>query len=137
MIGVVLATHGELGEALVRSMEMIVGPQARVAALSLQVADNLEEAATRLEHTLEAMDEGDGALILTDMLGGTPSNMCLALIGGPHQVEVISGVNLPMLLKAVQARQERDLKGIAALVRKHGRGSILVAGEVLEGAERP
>ena len=137
MIGVVLATHGELGRALIGAMEMIVGAQALVAALSLQVADRIEDATTRLQEALDGADEGDGVLVLTDMLGGTPSNLCLALIGGPRPVEVISGVSLPMLLKAVQARRESDLRETAAQVKKVGRGAIIVASEVLAGPESP
>jgi len=135
MIELVLATHGEIGRALIGAMEMIVGPQVRVAALSLQVADRLEDATFRLQEALDGADEGDGVLILTDMLGGTPSNLCLALIGGPHPVEVVSGVNLPMLLKAVQARRESDLRETAAQVRKVGRGAIIVASEALAGPD--
>jgi PTS system mannose-specific IIA component len=133
MIGMVLATHGDLGRALIGAMEMIVGAQPLVAALSLQVDDRLEDATSRLQQALDNTDEGDGVLVLTDMLGGTPSNLCLALIGGPRPVEVVSGVNLPMLLKAVQVRRESDLSGTAAHVKKVGRGSIIVATEVLAG----
>jgi PTS system mannose-specific IIA component len=107
MIGTVLATHGELGRALIAAMEMIVGVQPRVTALSLQVTDRIEDAAERLRAAVESADDGDGVLVLTDMLGGTPSNICLSLIGGPRPVEVVSGVSLPMLLKAVQARREQ------------------------------
>ena len=137
MIGVVLATHGELGRALIGAMEMIVGVQPLVSSLSLQVADRLEDATARLQEALDGADEGDGVLVLTDMLGGTPSNLCLALIGGPRPVEVISGVSLPMLLKAVQARRESDLRETAAQVKKVGRGAIIVASEVLAGPEPP
>jgi len=137
MTGVVLATHGELGRALIGAMEMIVGAQPLVAALSLQVADRIEDATSRLQEALDGADEGDGVLVLTDMLGGTPSNLCLALIGGPRPVEVISGVSLPMLLKAVQARRESDLRETAAQVKKVGRGAIIVASEVLAGPESP
>ncbi|MHB8834698.1 MAG: PTS sugar transporter subunit IIA [Candidatus Methylomirabilia bacterium] len=135
MIGVVLATHGELGRALIGAMEMIVGAQPLVAALSLQVADRIEDATTRLQEALEGADEGDGVLVLTDMLGGTPSNLGLSLIGGPRLVEVVSGVSLPMLLKAVQVRRESDLRETAAQVKKVGRAAIIVAGEVLAGPE--
>ena len=135
MIGMVLATHGELGRALIGSMEMIVGAQPLVAALSLQVADGLEDATGRLQEALDRVDEGDGVLVLTDMLGGTPSNLCLALIGGSRQVEVVSGVNLPMVLKAAHVRRESSLGDTAAQVKKVGRGAILVASEVLAGPE--
>jgi PTS system mannose-specific IIA component len=137
MIGVVLATHGELGRALIGAMEMIVGAQPLVAALSLQVADRLEDATSRLQETLDGADEGDGVLVLTDMLGGTPSNLCLALIGGPRPVEVVSGVSLPMLLKAAQVRRDCDLRETAAQVKKVGRSAIIVATEVLAGPESP
>jgi len=137
MIGVVLATHGELGRALIGAMEMIVGVQPLVAALSLQVTDRLEDATVRLQEALEGADEGDGILVLTDMLGGTPSNLCLALIGGPRPVEVVSGVSLPMLLKAAQVRRDADLRETAAQVKKVGRGAIIVASEALAGPESP
>lgn len=136
MIGVVLATHGELGRALIGAMEMIVGAQPLVAALSLQVADRIEDATSRLQEALDGADEGDGVLVLTDMLGGTPSNLCLALIGGPRPVEVVSGVSLPMLLKAAQARRESDLRETAAQVKRVGRGAIIVASEALAGPEQ-
>jgi len=135
MIGIVLATHGELGRAFINAMEMIVGAQPLVAALSLQVADRLEDATSRLQEALDGADEGDGVLVLTDMLGGTPSNLCLAHIGGPRPVEVVSGVSLPMLLKAVQVRRECDVRETAAHVKKVGRGAIIVASEVLAGPE--
>ena len=135
MIGVVLATHGELGQAFIGAMEMIVGAQERVAALSLQVADRLEDATARLQEAIASADEGDGVLVLTDMLGGTPSNLCLALIGGQRPVEVISGASLPMLLKAVQVRREVELREVAAQVKKVGRGAIIVASEALAGPE--
>lgn len=135
MVGVVLATHGGLGEAFIGAMEMIVGVQPRVAALSLQVTDRIEDAAQRLETTVRGVDEGDGVLVLTDMLGGTPSNICLALLGEGRPVEVVSGVSLPMLLKAVQARRDASLADTAAQVKKVGRGAIIVASEALAGPE--
>lgn len=135
MIGLVLATHGDLGRALIGAMEMIVGGQPLVAALSLQITDSLEDATTRLHQAIEAADDGDGVLVLTDMLGGTPSNLCLALIGGPRPVEVVSGANLPMLLKAVQVRRTADVRETAAQAKKIGRSAIVVASEVLAGPE--
>jgi len=136
MIGIVVATHGDLGRALIAAMEMILGEQELVLALSLHVSDRLEDAAERLEGAVREADAGDGVLILTDMLGGTPSNMSLALIGGDRPVDVVSGANLPMLLKAAQARRERGLAETAAAVRRHGRAAILVASEVLAGGEK-
>jgi len=136
MIGIVVATHGELGRALIAAMEMILGEQPQVGALSLQVADRIEEATEKLEEAAAAVDDGEGVLILTDMLGGTPSNMSLALLGGPRTVEVVSGANLPMLLKAVQGRRDLGLGETAALARRQGRAAIVVASEVLAGGER-
>lgn len=131
MNGLVLATHGNLGEALIRSMEVILGEQPQVEALSLQVEDDIEEANRRLREAVKKVDAGDGVLILTDMLGGTPSNLSLALLGQP-KIEVVSGVNLPMLLKATQARQKQGLKEAATQVKEHARSSIVMASEVLE-----
>jgi PTS system mannose-specific IIA component len=131
MIGLVLTTHGSLGEALILSMNVILGEQPQVEALSLQVEDDIEEANRRLREAVQKVDSGDGALILTDMLGGTPSNLSLALLSQPG-IEVISGVNLPMLLKATQARQKHDLKGTSRTVKEHARSSIIMASEVLE-----
>jgi PTS system mannose-specific IIA component len=135
MVGVVLATHGGLGEAFIGAMEMILGAQPRVAALSLQVTDRLEDATKRLQAAVSGVDEGDGVLVLTDMLGGTPSNICLALLGEGRPVEVVSGASLPMLLKAVQARRGAGLAETAAQVKKVGRGAIIVASEALAGPE--
>ena len=81
MTGIVLATHGSLGEALVQSMNIILGEQVQVEALSLMVEDDIGEANDRLAKAIETVDDGDGVLILTDMLGGTPSNLSLALLG--------------------------------------------------------
>lgn len=133
VIGIVLATHGEVGRALIGAMEMILGGQEGVAALSLQIADRIEEATARLGETVAGVDGGEGVLVLTDMLGGTPSNLCLALMGGPRPVEVVSGASLPMLLKAVQARREGTLAEVAAQVKRVGRSAVVVAGEALAG----
>lgn len=131
MIGIVLVTHGSLGEALVHSMNIILGEQEQVEALSLMVEDDITVANKRLTEAVAKTDEGDGVLILTDMLGGTPSNLSLALLGQPG-IEVISGVNLPMLLKATQSRQQHELRESASRVKEHARSSIVLAREVLE-----
>jgi PTS system mannose-specific IIA component len=133
MIGIVLVTHGSLGEALVQSMSIILGEQEQVEALSLMVEDDIVVANKRLREAVGKADQGDGVLILTDMLGGTPSNLSLALLGKP-EIEVISGVNLPMLLKATQSRQQHDLRESASRVKEHGRSSIVMAREVLENS---
>jgi PTS system mannose-specific IIA component len=131
MIGLVLATHGSLGEALIQSMNIILGEQEQVEPLSLQVEDDIEEANRRLSEAVDNADSGDGVLILTDMLGGTPSNLSLALLSRPG-IEVVSGVNLPMLLKATQTRQQSSLRETASKVKEHARSSIIMASEVLE-----
>jgi PTS system mannose-specific IIA component len=131
MIGLVLATHGSLGEALIQSMNIILGEQEQVEPLSLQVEDDIEEANRRLREAVDNADSGDGVMILTDMLGGTPSNLSLALLSQPG-IEVVSGVNLPMLLKATQTRQQSSLRETASKVKEHARSSIIMASEVLE-----
>ena len=134
MIGLVLATHGSLGEALIASMDVILGEQAQVEPLSLQVEDDIDAATRGLNEAVEKVDIGDGVLILTDMLGGTPSNLSLSLLSRPG-IEVISGVNLPMLLKATQTRQQYGLKDTAVRVKEHARGSIIMASEVLDNGK--
>lgn len=130
MIGIVLATHGSLGESLIHSMNVILGEQPQIEALSLQVEDDIEKASKSLGEVVARVDSGDGVLILTDMLGGTPSNLSLSLLSRPG-IDVLSGVNLPMLLKASQVRQEQGLLESATRVKEHARSSIVMASEVL------
>lgn len=135
MVGVVLATHGGLGEALIGAMEMILGAQPRVGALSLQLADRLEDATARLQAALAGADEGDGVLVLTDMFGDTPSNAAISL-RQEGRVEVVSGVNLPMVVRLGCTRATSlPLAETARWLEIKGRRSICRAGVAESGPE--
>ena len=130
MIGVVLCTHNTLAEALLDTTRMIVGefPQAR--AVSVMSGDAMEAVLDRLRAAIAEVDTGGGVVLLCDMFGGTPSNLSLSFL---TDVEVVTGVNLPMMLKLFTTR-EGDVREVAATIRDHARENILVAGELLRGA---
>ncbi len=127
MIGVVICTHGPLAEALLDTVHMIVGEFPQASTVSVRRGDAVEAVLERLRVAIAEVDAGAGVLILCDMFGGTPSNLSLSLLG---RVEVLTGVNLPMLLKLYTTR-EGPVAEVAAAVRDHARDNILVAGELL------
>ena len=129
MIGLVIAAHQSLGPALLQAAEGIVGPVERAAAISLNYEEDPAKAKARLEETLRKIQDGDGVLILTDMFGGTPTNMSLPYLE-PGKVEVLTGVNLPMLIKAHTARQELTLAELARFLKDYGGRNIVLASEV-------
>lgn len=131
MIGIIIATHGNLGQEMVRAVEMISGPQPRMVGVAVEQKDDMPTAAKTVEKAFEKVDEGEGVIIFTDLLGGTPSNVCLTFLNRPR-VEVISGVNLPMLLKAVGLRGTKPLKEVVEAAFKAGRGGIAAATLILE-----
>ncbi len=138
MIGVVIVTHAKYGEELLEAAQGILGRQEHCAALSVNVAKDMENSVQEIHSAVKEVDSGEGAIILTDMFGGTPSNLSLSLIG-TGQLEVITGVNLPMLLKILETRGQNDsksgsasLESIAHEAKSAGRQGILVAGEILK-----
>ena len=128
MIGIVVVTHGNLAAELVSATRTIVGEIPRIAAVSIGWADDMAEARQELERALAEVG-AEGALVLTDMFGGTPTNVTLPFLS--PQVEVVTGVNLPMLIKAIGLR-EGELVEVARVVRDQGKGAIYVASELLE-----
>lgn len=126
MIGVVLVTHGGLGQALRDAMEHVVGAQAQVATVSIGPEDDMEAMRAEIIRRIDEVDTGDGAVLLTDMFGGTPSNLAISMIarGG---VEVISGVNLPMLVKLAKARAAGTLGECVDCAEAAGRKYIATA----------
>lgn len=132
MIGVVVVTHGQLATELVNAAETIVGELPRFAAVSIGWHEDTEDARSEIEQAIARVDGGEGVLILTDMFGGTPSNLAMTfLVAG--RVEVITGVNLPMLIKLVNVPQQSDLLSVARDMREHGRNAIWVASDLLRG----
>ncbi len=132
-IGLVLVTHGSLAEALLDAMQHIVGPQAGVAAIGIGPDDDVETRRAEILAALNRVDGGSGAIVMTDMFGGTPSNLALSALGRDG-VEVIAGVNLPMLIKFASVRGGGDLGGAVRAVQEAGRKYINVASSFLPDA---
>jgi mannose PTS system EIIA component len=128
MIGIVVVTHGQLAAELVNAARQIVGDIPRIAAVSIGWADDMGVAREAIERALSEVGES-GALVLTDMFGGTPTNVTLPFLS--ERVEIVTGVNLPMLIKLIGLR-EGDLLEVARVIRDQGKGAIYVASEVLE-----
>jgi PTS system mannose-specific IIA component len=130
MIGLVLVTHGGLATEFVTAMEHVVGPQERIAAICIGPDDDMETRRAEIAQAIEAMDGGAGVIILTDLFGGTPSNLAISLMKDAR-TEVIAGVNLPMLIRLDGARKTMAVKDAVAAAREAGRKYISVASEVL------
>lgn len=130
MIGVVVATHGRLAEELLHTSEGIVGPLEQCEAVSVGAGTSMEDARARLGEAVKRVDRGEGVLVLTDMFGGTPANLALTFLD--EKVEVVTGVNLPMLLKLATARsQQLSVQAAAELVAGYGQKNITLASELL------
>jgi PTS system mannose-specific IIA component len=130
MIGLVLVTHGRLASEFVRAMEHVVGPQERIAAICIGPDDDMEERRNEIAAAIGAVEAGQGVIILTDLFGGTPSNLAISLMR-TEEIEVIAGVNLPMLIRLEGARKTMNVKAAVAAAREAGRKYISVASEIL------
>lgn len=126
MIGIVIATHCGIASALLQAAQVVLGPQEGVCAVDLAPATSGDEAWEQMRAALAQVDQGLGVLVLVDMLGGTPSNLALALLAEGN-VDVLTGVNLPMVLRAVQHRVGADLPALAADVLAYGRRNVTSA----------
>ncbi|HMB75161.1 MAG TPA: PTS sugar transporter subunit IIA [Kiloniellaceae bacterium] len=130
MIGMVLVTHGGLASEFVRALEHVVGPQKKVCTVCIGPDDDLEQRRQQIIDCVAETDEGDGVVILTDMFGGTPSNLAISVLGqGP--VEVIAGINLPMLIKLAGLRGGCSLTEAVAQAQEAGKKYINVASQLL------
>ena len=137
MIGIVVAAHNELADALVQTARGVVTTQVPVVALAIQTADSSTEYEAKLRQAISEADRGGGVLVLTDMFGGTPSNVGMTM-HDPGRVEVLTGVNLPMVIKALHlGGSAGDLTVVAQAVKSAGQRSIVVASELLEPAPAP
>jgi len=130
MIGVVVVTHGQLANELLNAAETIVGSLPNFTAVSIGWHEDTEVAREAIERAIARVQQGDGVLILTDMFGGTPSNLALTFLG-QQDVEVITGVNLPMLINVAGPSQHDSLVSAAREMREHGRNAIWVASDLL------
>jgi PTS system mannose-specific IIA component len=134
MIGVVVVTHGQLATELVNAAEMIVGDLPLFAAVAIGWHDDVESARTEIGRAIASVQGPDGVLVLTDMFGGTPANLGVTFLEA-NRVEVITGVNLPMLIKLARLEASTDLMAAAREMREHGRNAIWVASDLLRTAE--
>jgi PTS system mannose-specific IIA component len=130
MIGLVLVTHGRLAAEFVTAMEHVVGPQSAIEAICIGPDDDMEVRRADIAKAVKAVDTGAGVILLTDLFGGTPSNLAISLME-PGRIEVIAGVNLPMLIRLEGARKMMKVKAAVAAAREAGRKYISVASEVL------
>lgn len=131
MIGAVIVTHGRLAESLVESAESITGPVDLMRSVSVKKSDTTEAIRDMLVRSVHELDKGKGVIIFTDMFGGTPTNVALSLMT-EGRVEVITGVNLPVLIKFISCRAEKSLQETALLLKDYGQKSIVLAAEFLK-----
>jgi PTS system mannose-specific IIA component len=134
MIGLILVTHGKLADEFVVAMEHVVGPQKDIATVCIGPRDNMEDHRKQIAASIRQVDSGDGVIVLTDLFGGTPSNLAISLLD-PGKVEVIAGINLPMLIRLESARKVMGVREAVAAARDAGRKYISVASEVLEASK--
>lgn len=134
MIGLVVVTHGALAVELRRATEHVVGPMAQMQTVCIGADDDLERASSTIRKAVAKVDTGKGVLLLTDMFGGTPSNLSISMLK-EGVIEVIAGVNLPMLIKLSQARKSESLMDAAQTAKAAGRRYIAIASEIIAGDE--
>ena len=132
MIGMVLVTHGRLAIEFRAAMEHVVGPQQQVETIMIGPEDDMDQRRRDILAAVHEVDTGDGVVILTDMFGGTPSNLAISVMGRP-KVEVLAGINLPMLVKLAKVRDECPLTEAVAAAQDSGRKYITIASRVLTG----
>ena len=130
MIGLILVTHGNLAAEFVHAMEHVVGPQEAIATVCIGPNDDMEERREEIATAIQTVNSGEGAIILTDLFGGTPSNLAISLLDA-GRVEVIAGINLPMLIRLAGARKTKDVVSAALAARDAGKTYITVASEFL------
>jgi len=130
MIGLVLVTHGRLAAEFVTAMEHVVGPQEQIAPICIGPEDDMEGRRNDIAEAIRSVDTGDGTIVLTDLFGGTPSNLAISLMK-TDSVEVIAGINLPMLIRLASARRTMKIKAAVAAARDAGRKYISVASDLL------
>ncbi len=132
MIGIVVVTHGQLATELVNAAETIVGDLPQFAAVSIGWHEDVQDARDDIQSAIGRVGGGGGVLVLTDMFGGTPCNLAMTFLE-KDQIEVVTGVNLPMLIKAARTPKEQDLLTLARALREDGRNAIWVTSDLLRG----
>ena len=130
MIGLVLVTHGRLAAEFITALEHVVGPQEAVEGICIDADDDMEARRKDIADAIARVSNGQGVIILTDLFGGTPSNLAISLMKS-EDIEVIAGVNLPMLIRLEGARKAMTVRAVVAAAREAGRKYISVASEIL------
>jgi PTS system mannose-specific IIA component len=136
MIGIVLVTHGNLAREFLAALEHVVGPQQCISAVCIGAEDDMEKRRNEILERARACDTGDGVIVLTDMFGGTPSNLAISLLEA-GRVEVIAGINLPMLIRLAGARKAMGVVEAVQAAQAAGRNYITVASEFLGHSDAP
>ena len=132
MIGMVLVTHGHLATEFRAALEHVVGPQKQIETITIGPEDDMEERRQDILQAVSAVDSGHGVVLLTDMFGGTPSNLAISVMDG-GLVEVVAGINLPMLIKLASVREVSTLSQAVTQAQDAGRKYINIASRVLTG----
>ena len=132
MIGLVVVTHGRLAAELIAALEHVVGPQSAVRTICIGPDDDMEKRRKEILSSVEEVDSGKGVILLTDMFGGTPSNLAISIMEQTN-VEIIAGVNMPMLIKLASNRKDGSLKKVALEAQNAGRKYINIASGLLDG----
>jgi len=136
MIGIVIVTHSQLGEALIGTAEFIIGSRpGSIESISIDLSENAEKLRKKIDQGIKKVMGQEGVIILTDMFGGTPSNLSYSFLEEGH-IEVLSGVNLPILIQAVNMRKKMELDQLAADLEAFGKKSISLASGILKGNKR-
>lgn len=130
MTGLVIVTHYRLGEEFLQALRLIVPDAPPITAVSVDPGQSVDEMREAIAKALRCADTGDGVLVLTDMFGGTPSNISLSFLD-EHRVEVVTGLNLPMLIKLATMNEKKPLDELAAFIKDYGQRNIRVASEIL------
>ncbi|MDJ0851225.1 MAG: PTS sugar transporter subunit IIA [Myxococcota bacterium] len=129
-VGVVIVTHYRLGEEFLNALRLIVPDPPDIGSVSIAPEQSVEDMRAAIDEALRSADSGQGVLVLTDMFGGTPSNISLSFLDD-RRVEVVTGLNLPMLIKLATLREEKSLEDLAGFIKDYGRRNISVAREIL------
>ena len=129
-VGVVIVTHYRLGEEFLQALRLIVPESPEFHSVAIEPSQSVDEMRSKIAGALKAADRGEGVLVLTDMFGGTPSNISLSFLDERH-VEVVTGLNLPMLIKLATFSEEKSLEDLATFIKKYGQRNISVASELL------
>lgn len=133
MIGMVLVTHGRLATEFRAALEHVVGPQRQVATVAIDPDDDMEGRRKDILDAVESVESGSGVVVLTDMFGGTPSNLAISVMNGGRRIEVVAGINLPLLIKLASVREDASLDHAVIQAQDAGRKYINVASRVLSG----